>query len=133
MENLPFYWLTAKWNMDGAMNYAAMHANTYSMPVPFRYEHGMDHRMVFLPDGQVLDTTRRELEGDGIRDMNLIRLIREDLVRADNRQASEMTDRLDTVLNSVVPYKFGYSQDPNAWFSARRELYSLAAEAALLR
>lgn len=129
IENLPFYWLTAKWNLQGAMNYAAMHSSNYSMPVPFRYEHGLDHRILFLPDGSVLDTTRRELEGDGIRDMEMIFAIRRQLDKMpDPTKARAIQTRLDALLAKMVPYKYGYPEDPQVWLEARHELYALARE-----
>lgn len=136
IENLPFYWLTAKWRLDGAMNYAAMHSSDYSMPVPFRYEHGMDHRIVFLADGRCLDTTRRELESEGIHDMKLIEFIRDRSARARAAGKAPDADRIDTALaaaiESVVPYKYGYPQQPEPWHKARATLYDLALQAAKL-
>lgn len=136
IENLPFYWLTAKWKLDGAMNYAAMHANPgSSMPVPFRYEHGMDHRLVFRADGSLLETTRRELEGDGIRDCKLIGVIRAHIDRARKSgrttAAADVENRLRDTLASVVPYKYGYAREPAAWHAARNALYTLAIETQL--
>jgi hypothetical protein len=136
IENLPFYWLTAKWKLDGAMNYAAMHASpASSMPVPFRYEHGMDHRIVFRPDGALLETTRRELEGDGIRDCRLIGVIREHIDRARKSgrttAAADFENRLRDTLAAVVPYKYGYAREPAAWHAARNALYTLAIETQL--
>lgn len=129
IENLPFYWLTAKWDLQGAMNYAAMGASNFTMPVPFRYEHGMDHRILFFPDGSVLDTTRRELEGDGIRDMELIFAIRRQLeTLPDKARAAAIGSRLDALLARMVPYKYGYPEDPQTWFDARRDLYAMAQE-----
>lgn len=130
IENLPFYWLTGKWRLDGAANYAAMHANDYSMPVPFRYEHGMDHRIAFLPDGTVLDTTRRELECDGIHDCSLIFLIQDEAAALrkaqDTAGAEHLEQALAAVLESVVPYKYGYANQPAVWHQARSALYDLA-------
>ena len=135
-ENLPFYWLTAKWRLDGAMNYAAMHSSDYSMPVPFRYEHGMDHRIVFLADGRCLDTTRRELESEGIHDLKLIEFIRARTAAA--RAAGKAADveqiesALAKTIESVVPYKYGYPNTPEPWNKARATLYDLALRAAKL-
>ncbi len=129
IENLPFYWLTAKWGLDGAMNYAAMHASDFVMPVPFRYEHGMDHRILFLPDGSVLDTTRRELEGDGIRDMELLFAIQRQIgTMTDSAKAEDARSRLKTLLEKMVPYKYGYPEDPQTWLDARSALYSMIQE-----
>jgi hypothetical protein len=130
-ENLPFYWLTGKWKFDGAMNYAAMHSGDYSMPVPFRYEHGMDHRILFLEDGRVLDTTRRELEGEGIRDLKLIEGIRARAKQARDAgkkaEGEALEASLERVLDSVVPYKYGYPTGPGPWHAARGKLYDLAS------
>ncbi len=136
IENLPFYWLTAKWRLDGAMNYAAMHASDYVMPVPFRYEHGMDHRIVFLADGQCLDTTRRELESEGIHDLKLIEYVRDRTAGARARGRAAAADAHDAelakIIESVVPYKYGYPNRPEPWHKAREALYDLACRAAKL-
>lgn len=123
VNNLPFYWLTAKWNFDGALNYAALHANDYTMPVPFRYEHGMDHRMAILPDASILDSTRRELECDGIRDYELIAFVR----RTGNK---DLIRELDGLIEATVPNRYGYPMDPAVWHAAREHLYDLAVRAA---
>lgn len=130
IENLPFYWLTAKWRLDGAMNYAAMGANRYSMPVPFRYEHGLDHRIVFESDGRVLDTTRRELESDGIADLKLMEYIRRRCAELPEAQARPIEQALETLLAQTVPYKYSYSQSPADWEAAREALYDLALQCA---
>ena len=134
IDNLPFYWLTAKWRLDGALNYAALHATKgSSMPVPFRYEHGMDHRVVIERDGRLLDTPRRELEADGIRDLALLEWVREgiaSLEAAAPAQAVALSARLDAAVESVVPYRIGYPQDPATWFEARDTLYDIAHELA---
>jgi hypothetical protein len=130
-DNLAFYWLTEKWRFDGCLNYAAMHASDYSMPVPFRYEHGMDHRMVFEQDGRLVDTPRREWEGDGIRDLALLCLVRKRIDASGDKEpdmARGWKTRLDAVIESVVPYRYGYPQDPAAWLAARNALYDLAVE-----
>jgi hypothetical protein len=132
VDNLPFYWLTEKWKFDGCLNYAAMHASDYSMPVPFRYEHGMDHRMVFEQDGRLIETPRREWEGDGIRDLALLRLVRKQIEAIRDTKpdlAAAWTDRLDALIETVVPYRYGYPQDPNLWLATRNALYDLAVEA----
>jgi hypothetical protein len=129
IDNLPFYWLTAKWHLDGAINYAALHTSDFSMPVPFRYEHGMDHRMVFLADGTLYETTRRELEGDGIRDLKLIELVRERAAairkQGDTGRAEQLDKALADVIEAVVPYRYGYASTPEAWHHARATLYDL--------
>ena len=134
VENMPFYWLTAKWRMDGAMNYAALHANKgSSMPLAFRYEHGMDHRMAHEKNGRLLDTTRRELEGDGIRDVKLITWVRhriEALKPAHPDRAKQLEQRLDAAIESVAPYRYGYPQDAELWHRARNTVYDLAVEVA---
>ena len=133
-DNLPFYWLTAKWNMDGAMNYAALHAvKGSSMPVMFRFEHGMDHRLTVDASGRITPTMRREWEGDGIRDLRLIEWIRKAAGRLAGRDAAKaeaVNRRLDAVIESVVPYRLGYCQNPKGWVEARETLYGLAVEAA---
>jgi hypothetical protein len=133
-DNLPFYWLTAKWNLDGALNYAALHANKgSSMPVMFRFEHGMDHRLTVDSGGNMIPTMRREWEGDGIRDLRLIEGIRAALKRLEareSRRAGELGLRLDALIESVVPYRYGYSQDPQEWVRAREVLYGMATELA---
>ena len=132
-DNLPFYWLTAKWNMDGAMNYAALHAvKGSSMPVMFRFEHGMDHRLTVDASGRITPTMRREWEGDGIRDLRLIEWIRKAAGRLAGRDAAKaeaVNRRLDAVIESVVPYRLGYCQNPKGWVGARETLYALASEA----
>lgn len=129
-DNLPFYWLTGKWRLDGAANFAAMYNNTTSTPVPFRYDHGMNHQIVILPDGAVLDTLRREVTGEGIRDCSLIFLIREKVEtlrqRGDAVGADTLEQSLTDVLESVVPYKYGYATKPEVWHQARSTLYDLA-------
>ena len=134
IDNLPFYWLTAKWRLDGSLNYAALHATKgSSMPVPFRYEHGMDHRVVIERDGRLLDTPRRELEADGIRDLALLEWVREEIASleaASPAQAVALSARLDAAVESVVPYRIGYPQDPATWFEARDTLYDIAHELA---
>ena len=132
-DNLPFYWLTAKWRFDGAHSYAAMHASDYSMPVPFRYEHGMNHRILYLPDGTVLDTMRRVLEGEGIQDLKLLEYVRQRIaaLRAsgDAAAADALSKRRQAIMESVVPYRYGYASTPSAWLEARGKLYDLALEA----
>ncbi len=122
-NGLPFYWLTAKWHFDGALNYTALLANDYSMPVPFRYEHGLDHRVALLPDATLLDSNRREIENDGIRDYTLINFIR----RKGNQETQQ---QLENLIESMVPNRYGYTNDPTAWTSARNRLYDLATQAA---
>lgn len=129
-DNLPFYWLTGKWRLDGAANYATMGANPTSAPVPFRYDHGMDHQIVFLADGTVLDTLRREVASEGIRDCSLILMVRDkaDALRrrGDAAGADKLEQALADVLESVVPYKYGYATNPESWNKARNALYDLA-------
>lgn len=131
-DNLPFYWLTAKWNLDGALNYAALHAvKGSSMPVMFRFEHGMDHRLTMDASGRVTPTMRREWEGDGIRDLRLIEWIRraaQRLATRDEEKGKAVRERLDAVIESVVPYRIGYCQDPGGWVRARETLYGMAVE-----
>lgn len=132
-ENLIFYWLTGKWRIDGAMNYAGMHASDFSMPVPFRYDAGQDHRLLFLADGTLLDTPRRALEGEGISDLKLIEYVRdgaERLAKADPAAGKAVSDDLDKLLAETIPHKFGYSTDPDHWLKGRNALYDLAVRAA---
>jgi len=124
VDNLPFYWLTAKWNLDGAMSYAAlaMHeSGVEGSAVPFRYDHGLGFRIAYLPDGTLLDTTRRELEADGIQDCRLINYVKQRIKNRPDRQK-----QLEAILESVVPYKYGYATKPEQWYSARKGLYDLA-------
>lgn len=137
IENLPFYWLTAKWRFDGAMNYAAMHVSEYYMPVPFRYDHGLEYRFMFLPDGSTLDTTRRELEQEGISDMKLIEFVRDraQAMRAAGKgpEADRAEAELEAIIGTIVPYKYGYSQVPADWHAARAKVYDLAVRTAAIR
>src|SRR5205085_1962373 len=122
LENLPIYWLTKKWHLDGVCSFAAMWEDLPGSPAPFRYDHGMQHRIVFLPDGNILDTPRRELEREGLRDLEVIEVI-EDRIDArrgdDSSAARRLRQALDAILESIVPYKYGYSQTPEAWEKAR--------------
>jgi hypothetical protein len=116
------------------MSYAAHSLSPHSTetsPVPFRYEHGLSHRLLFLPDGTLLDTWRRELEGDGIRDNMLIEHIRGRIAEmrrqpAARARADALMAKLDALLERVVPYKYGYANTLEAWQNARGELYDLA-------
>jgi hypothetical protein len=117
------------------MTYAALHASESSMPVPFRYENGQAHRVVFLPDGTLLDSPRRELEGEGLSDLKLIEFIRSAIDRgphsSQGRQA--LREELEAVLSRVAPDKDHLSLEPRAWESARNELYDLALRATSAR
>lgn len=127
-DSLAFHWLTAKYEFDGEMTYAALQASKVSMPVPFRYENGESHRVLFLPDGRLLDTPRRELEGEGISDIKLIEFIREGASRLAQRRADSaraVTRELDEILNATVPDRYGYSLDRKVWELARTKLYDL--------
>jgi hypothetical protein len=76
---------------------------------------------------------RREWEGDGIRDLRLLEGIRAALKRLEareSRRAGELGHRLDALIESVVPYRYGYSQDSQEWIRAREALYALATELA---
>jgi len=124
IENLPFYWLTAKWNFDGAMNYAAMHMSEFYIPVPFRYDHGLEYRFMFQHDGSIIDTNRRELEQEGISDLKLIEFVR------DHAKDDETKAALDKIIDAIVPYKYGYPYAPAAWHEARSAVYDLAVKVA---
>ncbi len=129
VDNLPFYWLTKKWKFDGALNYAALHCNIHIQPVPFRYDHGLDHRIAFLPDGTILDTTRRQLEAEGIQDMKLLEQLEKKIhdlkEKGEKEKASQLNSQLQQILEAVVPYKYGYSQKMDSWNEARSRLYQL--------
>ena len=134
-DNLPIYWLTAKWNLDGVANYAALGAKESGpegCPIPFRYDHGMAFRIHYLPDGTLLDTQRRELEADGIKDYTLIAYIHDRIVllksSGKEAEAKSFSDELDAVINGIVPGIRGYPTDPQAWLSARNRLYDLAVK-----
>jgi hypothetical protein len=133
IENLPFYWLSAKWNFDGAVNYAALTGGEANEAVPFRYDHGLMHRLAYKPDGTLLDTTRRELEGDGIQDYKLIEYVRNRIAawrKANQSAKADATEKkLNAIIDAIVPYKYGYSQQPEDWYRARNALYDLAASA----
>jgi hypothetical protein len=134
--SLPFYWATARWGFTGGMSYSAHSHSPHSpesSPVPFRYEHGLNHRVMYLPDGTMLDTYRRELESEGIRDNMLIEHIRKltaQLLQAGRTQAAEtIRAEVDAVLDDVVPFRKRYSYRPQEWFAARNKLYNLAVRA----
>ena len=132
VDNLPFYWLTPKWDYDGAHSYAGLTASGLAK-VPFRYDHGMDFRMLLLPDGSIIDSVRRELESDGIRDCLLLYRVKDrirELRKAGNeKRADALAARLDALLHSVVPYRYGYADKPQQWDAARARLYRLAMDA----
>jgi hypothetical protein len=128
-ENIVFYWVTAGMNYTGVMNYAALHCFDFAAPVPFRYEAGQDHRMVFFPDGSLVDTPRRELEAEGIHDLKVIEFVRtgaDKLAKQYPSRAREIHNELNKTIWRVAPYKFGYSIDPQAWRNARDAVYNLA-------
>jgi len=131
-ENLPFWWLTAKWRFAGAMSFSAAHFNSDSKP--FWLDHGLDHRVAFLPDGRVVDTPRRELEADGIADLKLVEFIRgrAAALRAagDPTAAADLDRRVDAILADTVPDRFDYAETPGPWEAARNRLYDLAVAAA---
>lgn len=134
-DNLPFYWLTAKWGFEGAHSYAALEpkeSGSEGNDVPFRYDHGMSFRIVFLPDGSLLDSTRRELESEGIKDCLLIYSIKDAIAQLEKdgtkEKAAAFEEKLKGILESVVPYKYGYAQTPAEWEKARASLYSLSEE-----
>jgi hypothetical protein len=128
-ENLAFWWLTQKWNFDGAMHYASMHPSETIFPTPFRYDAGQDHRVMYAPDGSVVRSPRRQLEEEGINDMRVIEYIRAQTAKfavKDPAGAKTISDDLAKTLDAVVPYKYGYSVDPAAWLAARAKLYDMA-------
>jgi hypothetical protein len=131
-ENLVYHWLSAKWHFDGEMTYAALHATSTSMPVPFRYENGEDHRLAFLPDGTLLDTPRREIEAEGIADVKLIEFIEAAAGRlsvSKPERAAAILKELSAIENRVVPYKYDYATDATRWLAARESVYALALSA----
>ena len=140
VDNLPIYWLTAKWHLDGVANYAALGAKesgAEGSPIPYRYDHGMGFRMNFLLDGRLLDTPRRELEAEGIRDYMLIEFIRDGIARLkDAGKADEATRHeaaLDETISSVVTGIRGYPTTAAPWLKARERLYELATEVSQLK
>jgi hypothetical protein len=115
VDTLPFYWLTALWRLDGGHSYAALSppdGGPEGTGVPFRYDHGLAWRILFLPDGTLLDSTRREYEAEAIRDAELLRL-------AGERGAA--------LAAPLIPGKYRYTRDAAAWSAVRQQLYDLAA------
>jgi len=110
INGLPAYWLTAKWRLDGVFNNAALHTSEWAYPVPLRRDHGSDTRILFLADGTLIDTVRREVEAEGVQDALLIRA----------RRDAAGTEEL---LQKTVPYKWQYASDPADWERARNALY----------
>lgn len=110
-ETLPFYWLTAKWGLAGAFSNAALHTTETYFPVPFRREQGCDTRILFLPDGTLLDTVRREVEAEGIQDALLL-------------HARRNAPGTEEILQRIVPSKWQYERDPLEWERARNAVYS---------
>jgi|GEM_PF-2951742 len=140
VDNLPIYWLTAKWHLDGVANYAALGAKESGpegSSIPYRYDHGMGFRMNFLPDGRLIDTPRRELEAEGIRDYMLIECIRDAIARLRSAGQADTAARLETALDetisSVVVGIRGYPTTAAPWLKARERLYEIATEASELK
>lgn len=134
-NNLPIYWLTAKWNLDGVANYAALGAKESGpegSAIPFRYDHGLAFRMNYLPDGSLVDTPRRELEAEGIMDYTVIEWIRDRIagLKASGKsaEAERLTGQLDAAIESVAPAIRGFPTAPEPWLAARDRLYDLALE-----
>lgn len=130
-DSLAFYWLTAKWNFDGAHSYGGScmpSSGPEGSGMPFRFDHGLAFRMVFLPDGTLLDTTRREMESEGIIDCLLIKAAQKKIAGMRGDAAAEYGRRLEAILHAVVPYKRDYANAPAPWEKARAELYLLLAE-----
>ncbi|HOF87180.1 MAG TPA: hypothetical protein PLZ36_03610, partial [Armatimonadota bacterium] len=113
--------------------YAAQDTNPALHTLPSRYAEGLDHRYVYLPDATILDTTRRELEAEGIRDYALVEYLRDQYprLRAANADAlvATLERRLDEIFEQVVPYRYGYADAPDTWFAGRDALYDLAIRA----
>ena len=113
---------------------AALHANKgSSMPLAFRYNHGMDHRMAHGENGRLLDTARRELEGDGIRDVKLIIWVRhrlEALKRTQPDRAQQLEQRLEAAIESVAPLLLRLPAGRGAM--APKAVYDMAVEVAAL-
>lgn len=130
MENLPFAWLSAKWGFDGGMDFAALFGTEANESIPFRFDHGTFHRLVMIPDGSVLDTTRREMESEGIYDYKTIEYIRSRIAekRKANQKAAadEIEGKLDKVIETMVPFRYGYSHEPKDWYRGRNDLYDIA-------
>ena len=112
------------------MSFAAAHFNSES--VPFLLDHGMDHRVVFMPDGTLVDTPRRELESDGIHDLKLVEWIRGRAAAlrggGDAAAAAAIEKRVDEILAEAVPGRYDYPEAAGPWEAARSTLYDLAVE-----
>lgn len=84
VDTLAFYWLTAKWEFAGGHSYGGPERTGPA----FRYDHGLAFRMLFLPDGTLLDTTRREMESEGIVDCLLIKGVQKQIAAMNGAAAA---------------------------------------------
>ena len=128
IDSLAFYWLTAKWDFDGGHSYGGLcppSGGPEATGIPFRYDHGLSSRMLFLPDGTLIDSVRREMESEGIIDCLLIKAAQKKIKGLTGPKAEEYGQRLDAILHSAVPYKRGYAESSAQWEKARLDLYQL--------
>ena len=131
LDTLAFYWLTAKWDFAGGHSYGGLcppDGGPEGTGLAFRYDHGLAFRMLFLPDGTLLDTTRREMESEGILDCLLIKSAQRKIKGLTRQKADEYGRRLDGILHSVVPYGRGYAETTAPWEKARADLYRLLTD-----
>ena len=112
VDFFPLYLLTVKWGVSGAFNNAALHTTESAYPVPYRFDHGSDTRIFFLPDGTLHDTLRREFEAEGIQDALLLYSLRKN-------------QEIMALLREILPSKWQYSRDPDVYEKLRMKAYSL--------
>lgn len=112
IDFLPIYLLTAKWGVSGAFSNAALHTTESAYPVPYRFDHGSDTRIFFLPDGTLRDTLRREFEAEGIQDALLLYPLRRN-------------PEIEAMLRETLPSKWQYSRNPDDYGKLRLKAYSL--------
>jgi hypothetical protein len=130
-DTLAFYWLTAKWDFAGGHSYGGLcppSSGPEATGIPFRYDHGLAFRMLFLPDGTLIDSPRREMESEGVIDCLLIKAAQKRIRELSGAKAEEYSSRLDGILHGVVPYKRGYAETVTQWEKARAALYRLLVD-----